>query len=374
MESFYKTSIDLNQKPFLTQISNNTLYKNYNINIQSLTTSFQNLKTSSNFQNYNIMEKRRQILNNLFPYHLFNKFSVSFEKYLLKNNINIPLRIKLCKDKLNKEEELLQKIDNKKNEELLNKANYGPDFFIQFAKKKRNLTKAESKDIKLPNEPFKKRYSTFINLKNKQGQKKFKRAGFYEKILKEVNDEYEEIVRAKSLEIQKKKSNKKIVKKRRIRNFNTFDNLDDINNNNNNKKNIYSNLLKNRNKTNTNIINKKLVNKINKQFPKIINLKKILNVNIKTNRNNNDEHSEQLNNFITDNNHNNKTISNRKINSFIKYNKDRYKTLNINTNIMSNHRNNKYNSKYSLLDSKKSSSNLMINNKTIPNKNINNNI
>ena len=40
---------------------------------------------------------------------------------------------------------------------------------------------------------------------------------------------------------------------------------------------------------------------------------------------------------------------------------------------MSNYRNNKHNFKYSLLDSKKSSSNLAINNKTIPNKNINNN-
>ncbi len=371
MESFYKTSIDLSQKPFLTQISNNTLYKNYNINIQSLTTSFQNLKTSSNSQNCNIMEKRKQILNNLFPYHIFNKFSVSFEKYLLKNNLNIPVRIKLCKDKLSKEEELLQKIDNKKNEELLNKANYGHDFFIQFAKKNINLTKGENKkDIKLPKSPFRKRFSTSNNLKNKQGQKKIKRPGFYEIILKEVNDEYEEIIKAKSLEKQKEKSNKINLKKKRIKYFKTFDNLDDINNNNNNKKDIYSNLLKNRNKTNTKIINKKLVNKINNQFPKIINLKKKI-INIKTNRNNNDKHSEKLHNFFSNNNHNNKTITNRKINSFIKYNKERYKTLN--TNIMSNYRNNKHNFKYSLLDSKKSSSNLAINNKTIPNKNINNN-
>ena len=328
MDSFYKTSLNLKIKPFLTQKSDSSPNKQHNINISD---SYKSpYLTHSNF--FDRKEEKQKIY---FPYHLFSNFSISFEKDNSKRNINIPKTIINYKQILKNDEELLQKIASNELANYLRKLNYGPDFFIQFAKRKKELLDNEKNKPKAKKDKplFKSRYlSKFKTNKPK------KKIDFYEMIIKQTNDKYNDILKHK-----KNKNFKNSFNKSNSHNISyTINNV----NNKEENKNIFLNILKNNknNKSKLKILNQKTYNKERNYLSKVIRLKK--NINPK----------EKLNIYPFDlintkKGYNTNRINNKK-NIFLKYNRDIIQNKPDNKSIPYSFKNYSYNSNKNLYNSK----------------------
>ena len=259
MDSFYQTSINFTKKPNITEISPCSLFSNINIPSFSLTLPNSSSDKTLFFRN----KKEKNEFS--FPYHLFSKFPSSFERYLSSKKINIPKKINYYKKLLKNNDELLQKISSNEIYDYLRKLNYGPDFFIQFAKKKKELIKNKNIKVKEPlTTTLKKSFAYKLNTNNYRSKK---RVDFYELILKEVNDEYDKVKKNS----KNKNQNGKIIRRKSVTKF-TFDN--NINEVIYNSQKNLNNLSDNNNKSNLKKMNLKLSHKNIKNSLKVIGLKK----------------------------------------------------------------------------------------------------
>lgn len=270
MDSFYQTSINFTKKPNLTDISPCSVFSNINIPSLALTLPNSNSTKNSFFKN-------EENNNFSFPYHLFSKFPTSFEKYLSSKKINIPKKIIYYKRLLKNNDELLQKISSNEIYDYLRKLNYGADFFIQFAKKKKELIKNKDSKIKEPLTTILRKRFTKSNTSNYRPKR---RVDFYELILKEVNDEYDKTKKSS----KNKNQNGKNGKRRSISNI-LIDNH--IFNNKNevkyfSQKNL-NNISDNNNKQNVKIMNLKMSHKTINNSQKVLGLKKSMKLFKKSN-------------------------------------------------------------------------------------------
>ena len=256
MDSFYPTSINFTKKPKLIDISPHSVFSN--IDIPSLALTLPN--SSSN--KIQFFRNKKEKNNFSFPYHLFSKFPASFDKYLSSKGVNIQKKINYYKKLLKNNDELLQKISSNEIYDYLRKLNYGPDFFIQFAKKKKELIKNKDTKVKEPlTTILKKRFTYKLNTNNYRSKK---RVDFFELILKEDNDDYDKA--------KKNSKNKAHSSKRRL--ATNFD-IDHYKNEvkYNSQKNL-NNISDNNNKSNLKIKYLKMSHKNTKNSMKIIGLKK----------------------------------------------------------------------------------------------------
>ena len=259
MDSFYQTSINITKVPNLTDIPPSSVFSN--ISISSLALTLPN--SSSNQNSFFRKNKEKDIFS--FPYHLFSKFPSSFEKYLSSKKINIPKKINLYKKLLKNNDELLQKISSNEIYDYLRKLNYGPNFFIQFAKKKKELIKNKEPKAKEPLTPtLKKRFAYKLNTNNYKAKK---RVNFYELILKEVNDEYDKTKKNKN---QSGKSSKR----RSV--ISVIDNLENKNEVKYNSQKYLNNISDSNNKSNLKIMNLKMSHRTITNSHKVIGVKKPL--------------------------------------------------------------------------------------------------
>ena len=253
MDSFYKTTINILKKPILTEISQTPFLTN----IPLLTTDNRNSKKSSYSKYTNLSENRKKNINIFFPYHIFSKFSLSFESNINNKN-NILPKIKSFKDLIKTNEELLQKNIDTEKEEFLQKLNYQKsEFFLQFLKKTTGLLKNPNNDKNI----FNKKYSNInVKRKNKYNQK-LKKITFWEPNIILINN---------------KKMNKNKVKSNSQNNFihsNSNTNTIDNSENKKLKKSSFENIFKKNYKIKLNIGEIKSSNKNFNILPTAINLK-----------------------------------------------------------------------------------------------------
>ena len=331
MDSFYQTSINFIKKPTITEISPSSLFSN--INIPSLALTLPNSSSNKTF----FFRKNKEKNDFSFPYHLFSKFPASFEKYLSSKKINIPKKINYFQKLLKNHDEVLQKISSNEIYDYLRKLNYGRDFFIQFAKKKKELIKNRNKNkninikVKEPlTTTLKKRFAYKLGTNNYRSKK---RVDFYELILKEVNDEYDKAKKNKN-------QNGKITRRKSVTNF-TFDN--NINEVNYNSQKNLNNLSDNNNKLNLKIVNLKMSHKNIKNSMKVIKLNKPM----KQFKTNDGFNFPKIKNSCYSN-------RNKKADFFIKYiNKEKASKDNDNNRFLKTIKNYSYDSNKNIYNSKK---------------------
>ena len=315
MDSFYQTSINFTKKPNLTDISPYSVFSN--IEIPSLALTLPN--SSSNETSF--FRKNKEKNNFSFPYHLFSKFPPSFEKNLSSKKINIPKKINYYKKLLKNNDELLQKISSNEIYDYLRKLNYGSDFFIQFAKKKKELIKNKDTKVKEPlTTILKKRFAYKLKTNNYRVRK---RVDFFELILKEVNDEYDKTKKnSKNKNLSGKNSKRRSVNTIIIDNSNSNKNEEKYN-----SQKILNHFSDNNSKPNLKIMNLKMSHKTKINSKKVIGLKKPMKLiqnsdyfnfpNIKNNcYTNRDKKNDFFSKYI------NKEKANNDNNRFLKTNKN----------------------------------------------------
>ena len=195
-----------------------------------------NYPNKSSFKLLGSQKQQLSELNNYFPYHIFNKFCHSFNNDYECKIANISNQINIIDKAIVDDENYLQKIWNDDINEYIHKLKYGPEFFITFAKKKKETLTNKScksnkkKDCNTVNRRFRKNFAL----------KKKARVNFYDIIINETqktntSNKEEKEIKDKNSEVKVKKflttnyfrnnnSHKKYLLKENINNNKTQEN------------------------------------------------------------------------------------------------------------------------------------------------------
>ena len=196
----YSTSHNLIiDSPKITPYIPNNLETNISSNLNK------SPKKHLGFQN-----QQQSELNNYFPYHIFNKVPNLYNNDNDNKKINISKQITIIDKSIVNDENYLQKIWNDDINEYAHKLKYGQEFFITFAKKKKEALSNKSSQINKKKEAT----ENMINRRFKKNlftiKSKKTRMNFYDIIINETQktstpNKKEKVVKDKNPEISDKK-------------------------------------------------------------------------------------------------------------------------------------------------------------------------
>ena len=176
MKKFYSTNL------CITNFSRNSLIST-KLSKLSRNNRTVNFPINRSYKDPGYKEQQKSELNLYFPHHIFNKFSTSFDNNFTNKKMNIPFQIDKLDNSIKESEISLQEIWHDEVNEYYHKLKYGSEFFIKFAKLKKDMleTKMKRKSTDKKKDQCKHRF-----LKNMFKPKKEKKINFFDILIKET--------------------------------------------------------------------------------------------------------------------------------------------------------------------------------------------
>ena len=177
MKQLYSTSYNL-----LPNSSGNSPISNQLSKLQKNNRNL-NYPISYSYKYFDYKVQQKTELNRYFPYHMFNKFSVSYDNNFTNKKMDFSFQLKKIDTSIKESENNLQKIFLDDINEYRQRLKYGSNFFIKFAKLKKDklANKIKKRLSENKNEQIKHRF-----LKNMFKSKKSKKYNFFDLIIRET--------------------------------------------------------------------------------------------------------------------------------------------------------------------------------------------